>query len=88
MTYYVKKNTIYHNRDYVICSYFCITKNNNMPYKCHNFRKDRDGQWSCWATHICYKPFCLEGDLFTPALTIYHGRVMTLEEKEKLVRTL
>lgn len=55
---------------------------------CRNYRKDRNGEYYCATTHVCYKPYCVEGDLFHDAICLYHGQFMTLSEKDKLVHTL
>lgn len=55
---------------------------------CRNYRKDRNGEYYCASTHVCYKPYCVAADLFNEAICLYHGRFMTWLQKNKLVHIL
>lgn len=53
-----------------------------MKTKCRNLTKDRNGDWSCKSTHVCYKPYCMEPDLFSPGLTVVGGKFVEVRQED------
>lgn len=47
---------------------------------CRNLDFDGNNEPFCRSTHMCYKPFCREGDLFDEPLRLYHGRIRPFSE--------
>ena len=39
----------------------------DMVKRCHHLYRDKDGDYRCRSTHICYKTVCLK-DMFTTVL--------------------